>query len=329
MTIDRRTFVAGFAAAGAMMRSTAAGASDRSDIQVTVQSLATTTRTEYHDARLGEAIADRLLQAWRSGRLHIDGANQLANALNAEISAVSHDAHFVVMAGSMDDMRAVPPTEPLAPTMPLTARELEFLKRRNFGIGAVEILPGDIGRLAIDQFYRPTAEVRRAFADAMDRLAGTMGMIIDLTNCVGGDPNTVALVASYFFDRPAFVINRFRWRKLGVEEFRTTPTPGGELYGEQRPLAVLVSGSSFSAAEEFAYDMQVTGRGTVVGVRTAGAANHALPVSVAGGFTAFIPKARAENPVTQLNWEGVGVAPDVPANPPTIEAARAVVAAKL
>lgn len=326
MHFDRRTILCGMTA-GVLIRPGSVRAGPPADAAVIVRSLAEATRAEYHDARLAEAIADRLLEALRAGRLPADAP--LANALNREIAAASHDAHFVVMPGDMGGATPVPPTPPHTPTPPLSPRELEFLRRRAFGIGAVEILPANIGRLAIDQFYRPAPQVRQSFAQAMNRLAGTKGMIIDLTRCVGGDPNTVALVASYFFDRPPFVINRFRWRKSGVEEFRTTATPGGPRYGERRPLAVLVSGSSFSAAEEFAYDMQVSGRGTVVGVKTPGAANHALPVRIAGGFTAFIPKARAESPVTHTNWEGVGVNPDVLADPPTIEAARAIVAAKL
>jgi hypothetical protein len=318
------------AAASSLARSTGLRASLPADAAATVQSLAAATRAEYHDPKLAEAVAQRLLDALKAGRFPIDNAEQFTNQLNAEITAASHDAHFVVMAGEMGDARPVPPTDPHAATPPLNARELDYLKQRNFGIGSVETLRGNIGRLAIrDQFYRPTAEVRRRFATAMSLLADTRGLIIDLTGTIGGDPHTVAHVLSYYFDRPSFVINRFRWRKTGVEEFRTTSELDGPKYGEQRPVAVLVSNSSFSAAEEFAYDMQVLKRGIVVGVKTPGAANHALPVPIAGGFTAFIPKARAENPVTLTNWEGVGVAPDVPADPPTVEAARAAIVARL
>ena len=53
-------------------------------------------------------------------------------------------------------------------------------------------------------------------------------------------------------------------------------------------------------------------RGFIVGETSGGGANHALPVEIPGGFTAFIPQARAENPVTGTNWERVGVRPDLP-----------------
>ena len=96
-----------------------------------------------------------------------------------------------------------------------------------------------------------------------------------------------------------------------------------------KPVFVLTSGRTFSGGEEFAYDMQVLKRGIIVGERTPGAANHALPVSIQGGLTAFVPRARAENPVTGTNWEGTGIAPDELASPPTVAEAHRVLLQRL
>ena len=305
-------------------------ASTGGDPAATVRHLAETTRKQYHDATLAARIADHLLARLADGAFSIADSQALARALNAEIATVSRDAHFVVMAGAMADMRAVPPSEPHQPTPPLKASELAVLDREKFGFPTAEILSGNVGRIEVQpQFYRPAAEIRAAAAAAMEVVAPTSALIIDLTRTIGGDPRSVAFFLSYFFDRPEFVVNRFRWRSLPVEEFSTTRRPGGPLYGESRPVAVLVSRSSYSAAEEFAYDMQALRRGIIVGQKTPGAANHALPVQLVGGFTAFVPMARAENPVTGTNWEGVGVTPDVAADPPTVEAARQTLLARV
>jgi hypothetical protein len=300
------------------------------EVAPTVRQLAELTRAEYHDEQIGAVIADGLLAALAQGRLQSATPEQLADKLNIEIEAVSHDAHFVVMAGNMTAMRNVPPTEPHGQTAPLNDSELRFLLSENFGIAEAAVLPGNIGRIAIrPQFYRPAPEVRQRVAMAMTLVSETVGLVVDLTETIGGDPNSVAHFLSYFFDRPPFVVNRFKWRNLPVEEYWTTAEPGGPKYGETRPVAVLVGDSSFSAAEEFAYDMQVLGRGIVVGQKTPGAANHALPIALAGDFTVFIPQARAENPVTGSNWEGVGVRPSVEIRPPTAEAARQILLARL
>ena len=276
-----------------------------------VHSLAAAVRELYHDATIAGRIADRLLASLAAGSFASGQTPQaLADLLNREIRTASNDLHFVVMSGTMHHS-TVPPTPPHSQTAPFTPTELEALRRTNFGIAAVAILPGNVGRLDLRQFYRPAAEVRGRLGAAMAALADSWAMVVDLTRNVGGDPNTVALLLSYFFDRPSFVVNRFRWRSGSVEEFRTTAEPGGPRFGETKPLVVLVSGSTYSAAEEFAYDVQALRRGTIVGEVSGGGANHALPVTIVGGLTAFIPQARAENPVTGTNWERAGVQPDV------------------
>ena len=325
----RRDFIKTFVVTPMILSGSVLAASS-SEVGLTVRHLAQITRSEYHDQQLGSAIADRLLAGLAEGRFQSATSEILAEKLNSEIMAVSNDAHFVVMPGIMAGMRRVPPTEPHSQTDPLSRAELQFLEGESFGVAVAEVLPGNIGRIAIrPQFYRPAPEVRQRFARAMALVSGTSGLIIDLTETIGGDPKGVAHFLSYFFDRAPFVVNRFKWRNLPVEEFWTTAEPGGPKYGEARPVAVLVSDSSYSAAEEFAYDIQVLGRGIVVGQMTPGAANHALPVDLAGGFTAFIPKARAENPVTGKNWEGIGVRPSVETKTPTIEAARQVVLSRV
>lgn len=277
--------------------------------------LARETRRLYHDRSTAQLIADRLLALVSSDLLAAaQTPDALAGLLNAEIAAASRDSHFMVMAGAMH-APPVPPTPPHAPVPPLTTAELAHLRRVNFGLAAAELLSGNVGRLDIRQFYRPAAEVRARLASAMALLADSWGMIVDLRRNPGGDPHAVALLLSYFFDRHPFIVNRFHWRDRPIEEFRTTSDPGGDRYGETRPLVVLVSGATWSAAEEFAYDVQALRRGIVVGQVTGGGANHALPVAIAGGLTAFIPQARAENPVTRSNWEGRGVQPDVSATP--------------
>jgi hypothetical protein len=287
-----------------------AGASELNG-DLTVTELARQTRALYHDEDAANRIADHLLQSLHAGRFSKARTPQaLAEALNADVAESSKDLHFMIVGSDMGSAM-VPPTQPHSATKPLNTREIDHLQLVNFGIAAAEILPGNVGRLDIRQFYRPVAQVRAKYAAAMGLLSDTSGLIVDLSRNPGGDPLTVAHVLSYFFDRPGLVLNRLYWRNHPVEEFKTEAQPGGPLYGEKRPLVIQVSGRSYSAAEEFAYDIQAFKRGIVVGQVTGGGANHALPVNLPGGLQAFIPQARAENPVTGTTWEHVGVKPDV------------------
>jgi len=70
-----------------------------------------------------------------------------------------------------------------------------------------------------------------------------------------------------------------------------------------------------SAGEDFAYTMQALKRAPVIGERTWGGAHPARPYRLGEHFFAVIPGRRSISPITQGNWEGVGVIPDIAAAP--------------
>ena len=70
--------------------------------------------------------------------------------------------------------------------------------------------------------------------------------------------------------------------------------------------------STFSAAEEFTYDLKSLQRATIVGETTGGGAHPGETHEIGGSLRVFIPQGRAINPITKTNWEGTGVTPDVP-----------------
>jgi C-terminal processing protease CtpA/Prc len=78
------------------------------------------------------------------------------------------------------------------------------------------------------------------------------------------------------------------------------------------PVYILTSRSTFSAAEDFAYAMQVNKRASVVGETTGGGAHPVGPFAVGQGYVMTVPVARSINPITKTDWEGTGVIPDVP-----------------
>ena len=81
---------------------------------------------------------------------------------------------------------------------------------------------------------------------------------------------------------------------------------------EGKPVYVLTSKRTFSAAEEFTYNLKSLKRATIVGETTGGGAHPGGMQKVHEHFGVFVPSGRAINPITKTNWEGTGVAPDVP-----------------
>jgi retinol-binding protein 3 len=149
----------------------------------------------------------------------------------------------------------------------------------------------------------------------MGFLAGSDALIIDLRDNGGGNPSMIQLLASYLL-KPDHktLLNSFYIRKGDrTEQYWTAPwVPGPRL--SEAPLYVLTSKRTFSAAEEFTYDLQSLKRATIVGETTGGGAHPEEEHLVAGyPVVMSLPFGRAVNPITGTNWEGTGVAPDVPA----------------
>jgi C-terminal processing protease CtpA/Prc len=186
--------------------------------------------------------------------------------------------------------------------------------RKNAGFERVQRLKGNVGLIELSGFYRPLPFKPKLVA-AMNLLADTSALIIDLRDCGGGDPESVMLAASYFFDRKTH-LNDIYWRDEDrTEERWTAPDVEGARYGEQRPMVVLTSEDTGSACEDFSYAMKMAGRAITLGERTVGAAHAGTRKRLSDHFRFFLPTGRPINPVTHTDWETVGVQPDVEAKP--------------
>ncbi len=121
------------------------------------------------------------------------------------------------------------------------------------------------------------------------------------------------LVASYLFDRRTQLDAVWTRRSGRTEELWTRDTVSSRRFGGTKPVYVLTSHATFSAAEALAYDLQARHRATIVGETTGGGAHPVRGRRIDEHFMIAVPYARAINPVTHTNWEGVGVTPDVKA----------------
>jgi C-terminal processing protease CtpA/Prc len=145
----------------------------------------------------------------------------------------------------------------------------------------------------------------------MSLIANTDALIVDLRKNGGGDPQTVAWMTSYLVDERTH-LNSFFFREGNkTEQFWTNDYVPGKKFGGKKPIYVLTAKRTFSGAEEFSYNMKALKRGVIVGETTGGGAHPGESIRLTAHFTMFVPNARAINPITKTNWEGVGVEPDV------------------
>ncbi len=187
----------------------------------------------------------------------------------------------------------------------------EFGPDVNYGFEKVERLPGNIGYLNVRAFFSPKYAAEVGIA-AMNLLANTNALLIDLRQNRGGEPEMIALLCSYLFDEKPVHLNDLYWRDGdGMQQFWTLPYVPGKRYGKEKPVYVLTSGETFSGAEEFTYNLKNLKRATIIGETTGGGANPGDFYWLGTHFQAFIPCGRAINPISGTNWEGTGVQPDI------------------
>ena len=238
----------------------------------------------------------------------IEDDREFARRLTEDLRAVCHDVHLRV--GYSRDVlpERLDTGRPSAAEL---AEELRLEREQNGGFSRVERLEGNVGYIRYDQVASPVAS-REPLRAAMDLIARTEALIIDLRTNHGGEPETVQMFCSYLFDRPTH-LNDLWYRATGkTTAYWTSARVAGSRY-LNRPVYIVVSRETGSAAEELAYDLQALRRATIVGEPTWGGANPGDDVRLTNHFHAFIPNGRAINPITRTNWEGVGVIPDVKA----------------
>ena len=127
----------------------------------------------------------------------------------------------------------------------------------------------------------------------------------------GGSPGMVAFVSSYLLDRRTHLNDLWTRRTGKTEEFWTRDSVPGRRFGGEKPIYVLTSARTFSGAEEFTYNLKHMKRATIIGETTGGGAHPVAGHRIDEHFMIGVPFARAINPITHTNWEGVGVKPDI------------------
>lgn len=278
--------------------------------QAVVTDLATLAREKYINPTLGEQISQALLTKYSSGAYDtLTDPHVFALALKSDLRTISNDKHWDVFyeakqaTVSFGDLKD---EENAAET----ARWLEQSRRKNFGFEKVERLTGNIGYIDLRGFPLPEYAGETAVA-AMAFVANCDALIFDLRKNGGGEAEMVQLLISYLFSPELKHLNTIYSRPADEHwQFWTLPYVPGKRMPEI-PVYVLTSRATFSAAEEFAYDLKHMGRATLIGEPTGGGAHMVDLAVIQENFQVLFPFAGAIHPITKTNWEGTGVEPHI------------------
>lgn len=286
------------------------GTVDAATRQQVIEGAIAHMRRAYIFENVAEQMAVALLANQKQGAYDkLTAAADFAQTLTTHLQEVSRDKHLRIIYAAEGLAGRQAPATPEE-----RAQRLAAERRGNFGLHRVERLDGNIGYIELRGFSG-SREAGEAVTAAMNLLANTDALIFDLRRNGGGSPVTIGLISSYLFDKPVH-LNDFYVRETDRREsFHTTETVDGKRYGQQKPVYVLTSTRTFSAAEEFTYNLRHLKRATIVGERTGGGAHPGGVRRITDHFGIWLPTGRAINPVTGTNWEGIGITPDIAVDP--------------
>lgn len=242
-----------------------------------------------------------------AGRYNVTDPAVLAERINADLETAGHDRHLNF---NLNPRQAALLAAGRAPQPDNSAYERQ-VRAANHGITALRVLPGNVRYMEYDGFMWIGPESAAALENAMRFLSGGDAVIIDLRRNGGGSPEAVQYIISHFLPAGRPLMSFYMNGNPTPDRTETlAEVPAGRMIG--KPLYVLTSGGSASAAEEFIGHVGGYRVGELVGENSAGAGfrNELLPIQ--GRFVLSVSVGRAVLAATGRDWEAVGLAPTVP-----------------
>ena len=233
---------------------------------------------------------------------------EFARQLTEDMQEVSNDRHLGVRFMSDEAVAEAA----AGGEDPAVAHQMAFERgsKQNFQFKKLEILDGNVGYMKLDGFNDTSLSGPTAVA-AMNFLGYTDALIIDLRDNGGGSPSLIQTLMAYLLDDSTHLNSFYIRDGDSLQQFWSAPyVPGPKMVDTE--LYVLTSSRTFSAAEEFTYNVKNLERGTIVGETTGGGA-HPVASYVFDNMNIMVRVSfgRAINPISGTNWEGVGVQPDI------------------
>ncbi|MEM1105856.1 MAG: S41 family peptidase [Pseudomonadota bacterium] len=279
------------------------------ELRAVVEAVAVHLETDYVDAEPAGRRAARQLRAdFSAGVFEAAGDGEAFAALiSARMQALTGDGHLNVEFSP----EPIADGEPAKDAFDQAQMERWYGAHINYGVQSVQRLEGNVGYLDL-RVFAPIDMGGDTVAAAMTVLADMDALIIDLRHNGGGIGAMADLVASYLFAPERQPLTGIYDGPTGrLTQAFTQPYVPGKRFGGEKPVYVLISQNTFSAAEALAYNLQVLERAKIVGEPSGGGAHPFEYVPITPHFVLWSVTAKSVNPITGGNWQTVGVQPDI------------------
>lgn len=187
-------------------------------------------------------------------------------------------------------------------------------------------LPGNIGLLRIPSFQSNNFDVQ-AFGDLFEqKIVPTNGLIIDIRDNTGGNSQVGQIIMMLLatdtipqasWETPKYEAAYASWGKKWSTETVASDSivpfcisHPNDMPKYDKPIILLVNGSTFSAAEDFAVLFKNAKRGKIIGTPTGGSTGNPIFIDLGWGYNGRICT-RHEKLADGTEFIGIGIQPDV------------------
>lgn len=271
----------------------------KNEKQILVEAIAETLKKNYVFIDSGNEMAQIIKDKFIKGKYSKYLMSQdLASQLEKDLFFISKDKHLHIVYNK-----------------PVNKKNITINKKRNmkklidnFGFKKVEILSGNIGYLKIDHMARER-EAMKIASHSIQKIAASKAIIFDLRDNRGGASGMVIFLSSYLFDHPIHLYSMYNRLKKKTKDVWTFKDLPGKKIDKNKPVYILISSKTFSAAEGFAYFLKHHKRAIIIGEKSGGGAHPMIWINLPYNFMLCVPHARIIHPITKTDWEGTGVIP--------------------
>jgi len=183
-------------------------------------------------------------------------------------------------------------------------------ENEDFGYGK---LSENIGYIHISSFQNSLSDYKNGMDKAMKALASTKKIVFDIRDHSGGSDQVSKYVAGRFAKSKKLFMTSKKRNGLGHNDFESAVEwylePEGEIQ-YTKPVILLTTSRSISAAETFTFAMRENDNVTHMGDTTAGAFSDVVPFQLPNGWliTVSVGDYRGSD---GKSYEGIGIAPHI------------------
>jgi hypothetical protein len=256
----------------------------------------------HEDAKTGRTLAMALRKRLARGDYAgIRYGDELADKVTADLRELGQDRHLQLL---FSYAVRTPESETLQ-----AAADARVARANNCGFEKAEHLRPNIGYLKVN-FFPDAGTCAATAAAAMNFLADSDALVLDLRDNNGGRADQANYLMSYLFAKPVHTndVHR-RADDVTTQNWTLAEVPGKRF--ADKPVFVLISSRTFSAGEAVAFVLQDQKRATLVGEATVGGSGTIDFAPLDAHYTLVLPTGHVTSPVTKAQWAGTGVIPDV------------------